>query len=94
MSKLPSPQFTTADVIKFIAATATACGFYYGITSRQDEISAKLDKYIAVQEGIDRVQDLRISNLEADMPNVSSRDNLASQPAMKPKPVSFEQEED
>lgn len=94
MSKFSEMKFSLSEIVKAITATAIACGFYYSLSNKVDEISAKLDKVIAVQYGIDQVQDLRIGRVESDLSKmIEWRSGFTSQPAMKPKEIKVVRED-
>jgi hypothetical protein len=90
--KFSSIQFSSADVIKLVGGVIAIGGFYLGLTSKIDAMNAKLDKVIAIQNGVDNVQNLRIENVEKDLSR-RERTVFHSQPAMKPKPVGVEEED-
>lgn len=93
MTNFSSLKFTAADVVKFIGGTAAAITLYAKIIAAQQGIEAKLDRFIAQQNGKDNVQDVRIGGLEMDVEDLLAwRAAFVSQPARKPDPISIEVE--
>lgn len=88
-------KFTLSDVKHLVSLAITGSAIYFGLTGQIAEMNAKMDRIIAIQQGVDNVQNLRIENLEKD---VSRRNQQASiflpQPALKPEPIRIKKEED
>lgn len=60
MTKFSDLKFVPADLFKAIGFTVAVCGFWYRYEARQDDISNKLDQVIAIQKGVDDVQNVRL----------------------------------
>lgn len=83
MTDVNKLKFQLNDLHKIIIGVVAWCGMYFGLKS-------DLREYIALQKGVNDVQDLRIQNLEHKASESSMSYNPMSRDAVLPKEIKIE----
>lgn len=85
MTDVSKLKFQLNDIHKIIIGVVAWCGMYFGLKS-------DLREYIALQKGVNDVQDLRIQNLEHKASEPSMSYYPISRDAALPKEIKIESE--